>query len=246
MTPGRAPAGPSPANLRDLGGYRSGDGWSVREGLVYRSCVPRRFRAAEARFLADSLGIRTFVDLRAEDELAPAGPPAGLAEAGIRWRHASLAGSSAEFSRIRVPGPADYARSYLGMLALAGPPMEVLLGTIARGQELPLAFGCTLGKDRTGVVAALLLDLLGVPASRIAADYVETGRALQGKARDFAGLARSKRITLAELTRRLRPSRRTMSLFLDEVHRRGGAEAYLRSRGISGRTIDGVRRRLLW
>ena len=65
---------------------------------------------------------------------------------------------------------------YRGLLRNAGPTFGLLLGALAAPDGLPAVFHCTGGKDRTGMSAALLLELLGVPRSHVLDDYELTSR----------------------------------------------------------------------
>lgn len=159
-------------NFRDLGGYGVAGGGHVRWGRVFRSDALHRF-TAEDRIRYESLGLRAVYDLRSEVE---------------RDRHPNPFPSMALplVSRSNSSGPApgdDVAAGerllremYQGLIVNAGPVFAHLLGGLAGPHGLPAVFHCTGGKDRTGMTAALLLEVLGVERDRVLDDYELTAQ----------------------------------------------------------------------
>lgn len=157
-------------NFRDLGGYTTHDHREVRRGVLYRSDSLHRLSQADCIVLA-GLGIRTVIDLRSDDELTEHGRVADH-EARV-FRHAPLE----EFADDGYLRP--QAEQYLA-LALARRRQIALVLELLADAPGPAVFHCMAGKDRTGVVAAILLAVLGVPDPTIAADYALTERSLAG------------------------------------------------------------------
>lgn len=163
-------------NFRDLGGYRTEDGQQIKWGTIYRSGTPANLTANDIKKLS-GLGIRTFCDLRANEEREAEPNPYIAANSDVEyWTRdyrmdtgnllGVLAGpdASAEKSRATMTEfyrvlPEEHADSYREMFKL-----------LADGHT-PLAFNCSAGKDRAGTAAALILTLLGVPREAILADY---------------------------------------------------------------------------
>lgn len=168
-------------NFRDLGGYPTVDGRRVRWGRVYRSDSLHGLTPRDHRVI-DALGIRTVCDLRAEVEheanpslLPPAVervpctvPPAQPGEPTLDER--ILAG---EIDALDVDDVVDL---YLLMLDEYAPAFGSVFAHLGRVVPEPLLFHCAAGKDRTGIVAALLLSLLGVDDDTIFDDYLLTKR----------------------------------------------------------------------
>ncbi|WP_437620389.1 tyrosine-protein phosphatase [Sorangium sp. So ce1151] len=233
-------------NMRDLGGYRTRDGRSVRCGMVYRAGSLRHLQPGEAEFLARTLSLRTFYDLRTREEIGAEDRSALLAAVGVRWVNAPIEGLSPEFLRLERPEWEDYASNYVYMLAAARTALHAVVSALAAGDATPLSFGCSLGKDRTGVVAALLLKALDVPDETIAADYAETACCLTRHAARLSWLAADKGIAEDELSRRFRTPASTIERFLAGLAREyGDAGAYLRSAGISEQMVHRLREQLL-
>lgn len=149
-------------NLRDLGGYAAQDGKTTLFGRLLRSDAPIGLPSEEIRVLTD-LGIRTAIDLRSEEETQRR--PCSLKDtAGIAYIPIPfVVGSRSPKTREEVP------EIYLE-IAADFPAMRQIMCTISHAEGTVLFF-CAAGKDRTGVVAALLLLLAGVERNDILADY---------------------------------------------------------------------------
>jgi protein-tyrosine phosphatase len=216
-------------NLRDLGGLPTTDGRVTLRGRLFRSEYPG-FVEGPATDAIARLGLRTVVDLRRRSELRH--ESVDWAAAGVVHVHCSL----------RMDRNDSWRAGYHSYLT-AGP--EVFLRAVralADPAGQPALVHCAAGKDRTGVVSAVLLSLLGVEPEAIAADYALTER---GLARVLERLARQAPYTemlldydLADHT----PRSETMTAFLDWLERtHGGAEAWLLGQGLSPEEIAAFR-----
>ena len=161
-----------PVNFRDLGGYDTLDGRRVRWRRLFRSDSLSPVTADDARLLTGELGLLAVVDLRTSRELEREGR-GGLADVALHFHHVPLIEE--------VPddpvGPWDRSlhEIYARLLAHSADRVSAALAAIASEvAEHPTVFHCTAGKDRTGIVAALVLALLGVRDEDIVADYVLT------------------------------------------------------------------------
>ena len=167
-----------PVNFRDLGGYPTADGRSVQWGRAYRSDSLHRLDEADGPRLAE-LGIVTAIDFRANDELDRIGiGPLG----DLDVRHVHLATIDRALHGREMPDVSQLrtaAEIYFTMLETGAPSYAEALREMAEPGALPAVFFCMAGKDRTGVFAALLLGLLGVPDEHIVADYALTAEVLE-------------------------------------------------------------------
>ncbi|MGW8138538.1 tyrosine-protein phosphatase [Sphingomonas zeae] len=163
-------------NFRDLGGYRTADGRTVKWGLLYRSGEMHDLTRADYAYL-QKLGIRTVCDFRDTRERAtePTLWPAGHSPKVLSDDYAL------DMSSLRLPGdPAGWTHDQVVTAMTATYPklLDQFRGQYRRmfaellAGDVPLAFHCTAGKDRTGVAAALLLTALGVPRATIIDDYL--------------------------------------------------------------------------
>jgi protein-tyrosine phosphatase len=159
-----------PVNFRDLGGYDTVDGRRVRWRRLFRSDSLSPVTAADARLLTEELGLLAVVDLRTSRELEREGR-GGLADVALHYHHVPLVddvGNDAEWD-------GSLHDVYARLLARsAGRIAAALEGIASEVADHPTVFHCTAGKDRTGLVAALVLALLGVSDDNIVADYVLT------------------------------------------------------------------------
>lgn len=175
-------------NVRDIGGYATAEGRQTRWGIVFRADSLHRLSPAAQEFLLGQ-GIRTIVDLRYAAEVSAA-PNVFAAASVLRYQHLSLLGDTPQATAMLVTLTAMYRH----ILDNAQAPLAATLTTLAAPGALPAVVHCTAGKDRTGLVIALLLGLAGVPEATIAADYALTARYLEGdfwhEARQRAGADR--------------------------------------------------------
>jgi protein-tyrosine phosphatase len=160
-------------NFRDLGGYRTRDGRSVRWGRLFRSDALHHLTPADLRLVRDEIGIRTIVDLRSSIERSRE-PIPSLAAPPIRVHHIPL------FDRERPANapalPLD--EIYRILLLIARDPIARIVRVLAETRD-PALFHCAAGKDRTGLVAAVVLGALGVRDEDIVEDYAATRRSLE-------------------------------------------------------------------
>jgi protein-tyrosine phosphatase len=172
------PDWPGARNLRDLGGRALRDGGVTAPGLVFRSGAPE-YLTDEGWRQAKMAGLRTVIDLRN----APAETQARSDHPAIRPE--SLSGlvfvaaptedpGDAEF--LRVCGPwLDHPRSWVDNARLARARITAVMRAIASADGAVLVH-CAGGRDRTGMICAMLLDLAGATADAIADDYADGWR----------------------------------------------------------------------
>lgn len=199
------------ANTRDAGGYPTRDGQSVKRGMIYRSAKLNRLTSAGADAWRN-LGVKTVIDFC--NRLTP-WPFFG----GDVWSvqlASSVHGCPMSFSKDGPPeefyirGVQENAESYREAFEL-----------LSDAENYPVLYHCAAGTDRTGVMSALLLSLLGVDRETIVADFRLSEQV------DLPG------------------SLLAMDALLDHVDAQGGIEAYLKSLGIERSTQQGVRQILL-
>jgi protein-tyrosine phosphatase len=171
---------PGTYNMRDLGGYCAAGSSITRWGTLYRADALHRLDD-ESRRTLQHIGLRTVVDLRSDDEVKRA--PNQLGSLDIRIVRMPLFGQVARGSALGAP-----RRTLAEVYAhVADDRAEVLAGAVrelAAADALPAIVHCTIGKDRTGMVVAIVLSLLGVDDKVIAEDFTETERHLRGAFRD--------------------------------------------------------------
>lgn len=161
-------------NFRDIGGYPTGDGGAVRWGAVYRSAELHGMTEQDARKAIDELGVRTVLDLRAPADVEAAPDLGPLVESSQVTRHHVQIGNDAVAGRTRAAradGTFSARAVYISFVELGGSEAARAFGALAESIGTTVVFHCNQGRNRTGVMAALLLDALCVEEESIVADY---------------------------------------------------------------------------
>jgi protein-tyrosine phosphatase len=236
-------------NFRDLGGYPALGGRTVRRDRVYRSDALHRLTERGTRTFA-ALGIATVIDLRAPAEIAERAwqPPPGWAG---RWLHVPLRPAVtdwAAYSKAQLEAPDFATMHYLETAEHGRAPLRTVIETIAEPARLPAVFHCAAGKDRTGIVAGLILTLLGVPAELVADDYALSDVATQRwEASIAAGGHDDTQTAWAHVPpAMLTADRETMTAFLARIMRAYGTpDQFATATGITSSTLRGLRDNLL-
>ncbi len=247
-------------NFRDLGGWATGDGRRVKGGLLYRSGSLSGLSDADLETL-ERHGVRTVVDFRIPSQIETFGEDRIPTAAS----YVSLPMGAGELSKAvhdamhtgRFAGLPDMATVNLAILVEDGDSLAAFLRIAAEPGRTPLIFHCIGGKDRTGVAAAVLLSLLGVPWQAVREDYERSNDQL-AEAID-AEIEAWVRAAAERSGRRPEPidfeaAKRFAGVDgtdLDAVRHRmvedaGSIEAYVRDRlGIDDATVAGLRDMLL-
>lgn len=230
-------------NFRDLGGYPTAEGGRLRWRRLFRADGLHGLTQAGVATLRDELRLGAVVDLRSSAELALDGR-GRLAQEPIVFHHLPLFDGGERERRERPPG-LSLADLYLAMLDHAREPLGRVLTTLARTEE-PAVFHCAAGKDRTGVVSALLLSLLGVREEVIVADYAASRDALDAIV-DRLMASDGYREMLAELPPdTLHAEPETMEHFLERLRAGfGGAAGYAQEIGVDAEDVARLRERLI-
>jgi protein-tyrosine phosphatase len=165
-----------PVNFRDLGGYETADGQRVRWRRLFRSDSLSPVTVEDAELLTGELGLLAVIDLRTSKEVEREGR-GGLADVALHYHHIPLV-DDVEHDPDR-PWDNSLHEAYTYMLGKRAGRLSEALETIASEvAEHPTVFHCVAGKDRTGILAALVLGLLGVSDEDIVADYALTGEVM--------------------------------------------------------------------
>lgn len=241
-----------PSNYRDLGGLPLTDGGSTRFGLVYRA--DRLCTLSDADLLRlEAAGIRHVFDLRSETEAAdfPDRLPAGADYVRLSMTSDQTFQARTIYERIvdgeiKSYGEADMVAGYLRMLQNFGPSLARVVRQVGQGE--PTVIHCTAGKDRTGVASMLLLDLAGVAAEHVVADYALSSKRRpslqedQTEARSLVPMLEDYGLDPAEFAPLWEARPAVMSATLEGLHDRwGGAAGYLAAAGMEDSELATVR-----
>ena len=228
---------PALLNLRELGGHPTTDGGQTRWGSLLRSDDLAQLTGDGVKALAD-YGVITVLDLRWAEEIELSPSPLRRRAAHIHYVHVSLLASTPARWR-QLSASCDKEQWKCLVLERARDGLAAALRAIADAAPAPLLFHCVAGKDRTGIIAALMLRLADVEPEAIAADYARSTEMLSAPY-----LERYRDADPAELLETLRCPPEAVHNMLAYLDRQGGIHAYLRAIGLSAVQIARLRARL--
>lgn len=161
-------------NFRDAGGYPTTAGRQVRRGRLFRSDGLHALTAADQREVAD-LGIAAVLDFRTREEVAEQGL-ARVATALHQLPMPEVLPSPPGTPGCQVEAEA-VAETYYAILATSSGTIRQVMAVLADATSYPAVVCCSSGVDRTGVVTAVVLSLLGVPDHLVIGDYAASREA---------------------------------------------------------------------
>lgn len=232
-------------NVRDLGGYRTRQGGTTRWGAFLRADSLHALDTVASTRLSDT-GLVAVVDLRTPEELDREPSPFASHER-VRYHHVSLFGAldPIRLLEARQSGTFRMVDRYIEALDGCHVAIATVVERMANAEDGIVLFNCTAGKDRTGIIAALLLSLAGVGEDDIVADYALTARA-DGMLDRLRGRLTRAGYAPATVDAILASEPAAMQATLDHLRERhGGAEAYLLAAGLDKDALAAVRRRLV-
>ncbi len=232
-------------NLRDIGGYATAEGRTTRWGRFFRSdSLHQLTNDDQAKLLA--LGISTIIDLRRPDEVER-DPNLMAAQPTVHYFNLPILEAA-------VSSPTDHPlrnvtsldQVYIGMLDFYQTRLKAVFDQITASADAPILVHCTAGKDRTGIVIALLLDLVQVPTQTIIDDYALTEQLIAPLLETLRQRAILTGLDLDRHARMLECRPELMQTTLAHLHTvYGGAESYLRLIGLQGDQIAALKASLL-
>lgn len=270
---------PGAINLRDVGGYRTVDGRTVRWRMLLRCGAMHRL-GEPAHTAFTEIGLRTVVDLRelsefqhepdmlgpvpvtiahipvyaavlpstaATTEAEPAGSAGPGAAVHPRVDTAGEAVAAGAVSALRAlvddDTPLTLEKLYTFAVDERGERLTAAVLALAAPDALPAVVHCSAGKDRTGMVIALTLALLGVPDETIAADYALTARYLVGEIAEALSTAPNGKPVPAELL--TCPPELIVATLARIRDRHGDVRSFLLAHGATPTALDELRDTLL-
>lgn len=228
---------PGLLNVRELGGHPTRDGATTRLRSLLRADDLVQLTDEGTQALAD-YGVRTVVDLRWPGEVAMKTHPLARNSNGVRYHQISLLASD-EMQWASLSGECTKEMWKCAVLEHTRPQLKEVLEVIGAADAAPLVFHCVAGKDRTGIIAALLLALADVEPEVIAADYAASSTLLAE-----AYLLRYSNLERAEIFEALRCPEEGVHNMLAYLAQYGGAAGYLSAIGLKDATIARLRARL--
>ena len=214
-------------NMRDIGGY-SVDEFKVAEGYIIRSNLPNQITNQDKVFLKN-LGIKHVIDLRSGEELSNK-PSVFMNDNNFEFYHLEMIGGR------EIPKTCDAVPiSYFNMLE-AKENIKKIFEILKKGEKV--LYFCNAGKDRTGVVTALILRTLGVEIPDIAKDYVATKEYMENILKNNTFSEEIKKI--------ITPREENIFKFFEYLNEKYvSVENYLENIGISKQDIELIRKNYL-
>jgi protein-tyrosine phosphatase len=225
-------------NVRDTGGYATADGRITRWRTLLRGDSLHRLTSQGQSELV-VMGLRTVIDLRHDTELANA-PNVFATSDQVYYLHISLLDDIPDAAREQ---PATLDDVYMRIVEGSQAQLRAVFAALAGPDALPALVHCAGGKDRTGMVIALLLANAGVPAPVIAADYALSEQYLGP---DIVAEMRARIIAAGGNWDRYAPLMGSPSSVMLQIltvieERHGSVPHYLQSIGVSEATLATLR-----
>jgi protein-tyrosine phosphatase len=229
-------------NFRDLGGYETVDGRTISWRTLFRADGLSELTDRD-RGVVRHLGVATVVDLRTSSELEGGRFP--VDDIPVRFHHHPLLDELPDPEAFKL-APGVLSDQYLDMCERAGPQIGEVLSILARPGAHPAIVHCTAGKDRTGVLVAVLLGLLGVPDDVIVADYALSAGAMAGVRDKLIARYPEGRQAIEQANEVFSAAPSNISGLLATLRDRyGSIVAYGESVGAGPEVVAGLRRELL-
>jgi protein-tyrosine phosphatase len=232
-------------NFRDLGGYATSDGRRTRWRRLFRSDHLAYLTARDCQRMERDLGIATVLDLR--DSARASQSPAKLNAKCVNLPLLSDDAVARMQPKIAEVSPRTFMQDIRDEATAA--ILADVFSLLADESSYPLVFHCMTGKDRTGVVAALVLSVLGVADEDIARDYAMTE---PNMARSIERLRKQGRLPAddsftAEIPRSFfeTPPDAMLSLLHETREQHASIRGYVTSCGVDAATLAGLERALL-
>jgi protein-tyrosine phosphatase len=235
---------PACYNARDLGELSTSSGGMTRRHALVASDYSARLNADGWRALVDH-GVRTIIDLRGCAEVArePYAVPPVASEAGVTYLNLPLIHPEQQLVG-DLGDPAFAGREYAIIAERCTANIAIILRAIITAQPGGVLIHCQAGKDRTGIIVALLLRLAGVPNAVIMADYMACQEVLWPVWEGLLAAATPERPADQRMMPLVYPVLyRTLLAELDTHY--GGIGGYLAHIGLDSTEIAALRARLL-
>jgi protein-tyrosine phosphatase len=228
-------------NVRDVGGLPLGGGGTTRHGVLLRSGSLHFATPADVARLVGEFGLTLVLDLRTPREIDRDGPTP-VAAAGVQTVSLTFIGESRDYLPEAGDDTDPMLRNYLGYLGDHPANVAEAVRRLAAADAGPALVHCAAGKDRTGVLVALVLDAVGVERSVVVADYALSAENVEAMFRRWTTASGEE--MPADLTPH-KPRAEVMHSVLAHLDEEwGGAEGWLRANGLTETELTHLRTRL--
>lgn len=219
-------------NMRDIGGYTVSHHEVVKSGKIIRSnCITNLSEKEIEEIL--NMSFNTVIDLRSDKEIEKKNG-VFFNNDNFRYNHIGLKGDG------RLPDSKDdVLNTYIEMLE--GKEEIKNIFEIFANAENGIIYYCNAGKDRTGVITACLLKLLGVDNQDIIVDYLASATFLKNMIKDFASSFED-----VDILPMITPHYETMEKLLEYIDKEyGSIDGYLSSCGVSQEKLSKIKEKYI-
>lgn len=204
---------------------------------LYRSSELDKLTKEEWLLLQHALAIECHIDLKSDEEHRQPSYFNRVEQPGWCYWHFPLSDPESRIRALKKPSYVDYANYYYGLLDNNRALLARLIERIAHSPYERFIISCYAGKDRTGVVIFLLLNLLNVNSESIYSDYELTADYLLPRYHYFQKNWQKRQISSEQYCHRLRVNRCTLQLLEQKLNKEeGGINAYWQTLGIDSAT----------
>ena len=240
-------------NFRDLGGYRTHDGRTVAWRRLFRSAALHKMSDREIARLKQDISPRAVIDLRSPKNPEKNWPAVLREEIGARYYPIPFSSWPWDSSYVKDEAKTHPNENNLGEIYLyriSGEPfgkrLVDALEIIAERDNHPLVFHCSAGKDRTGILAAMVLTAMGIVDDDVVEDYALSAPLMQAiRDRMMSDpVTAQPRKHLPEISWEASPE--SMAVFLSLLRREyGSVDGYLRANGAGSSLVDRLKAAVL-
>ena len=238
-------------NFRDLGGYRTHDGRTVAWRRLFRSAALHKMHERDIARLKREISPRAVIDLRSPRDPGKNPEPLLLEEVGARYFPIPFRPDGLSYLKDEAtahPDATNMGAIYLYRISEKpfGKRLVDALEIIAEKDSHPLVFHCTAGKDRTGVLAAMVLAAMGVVDEDVVDDYALSAPLMKAIRARMTSDPDTAQGVKDQPEFHWEASAESMAVFLSLLRREyGSAEGYLRANGASSSLADRLKAALL-
>ena len=229
-------------NFREVAPYPLRGGGRLRPGMIYRAGGLELMSEGDVAYLGEELGVATILDLRHPDEGAPSDHPLAsrVAHISVFSEENTQQGLIDELNGLYGMGPSP--ERYLHYLLAGGDRWLRAMRLFADESAYPVLIHCTAGKDRTGVLVGMIMDILGAGDEDIAEEYGLSSASVDRLIAYLESTGRTLEGTREEIVARLITPPERMAGFIRLMREKyGSAEAYLVSQGMSAEEVQRIR-----
>lgn len=219
-------------NMRDIGGYYISNNKTVKSGKIIRTNLITQLEEKDIKKIKD-MGFSTVIDLRSDEEIKR---KKGIFadDKDFTFKHICIKGNG------RLPERENtIIDTYMEMLE-GKDQIKEIFETLCESKG-GIIYYCNAGKDRTGVVTALILKLLGVDEQDIILDYVASGIYLENMLNNYA-----KEMNNENILKIITPKKETMYKLLNNIKNQyGSVEGYLKDCNITNEQIKLIKQKYI-